>query len=166
MSTERGVLGTFGDPPRAAAAIRALRQAGYREVRVAMPAPFPDVVKALARPRSTIDFITLPGALLGLLAGTALTVGGSLAWPMVVGGKPPVAIPAFVVVMFELTVLFGSLVNLAVVGATTRRGGATGRFPAHARYNGDKIGVFVPAGDERAAGVMRASGAEEVGHVG
>jgi hypothetical protein len=166
MPTSRGVLGTFGDPTHAAAAIRALRQAGYQELQVAMPAPFPDVVEALARPRSTIDFITLPGALLGLLAGIALTVGGTLSWPMVVGGKPPVSIPAFIVVIFELTVLFGSLVNLAVVGSTTRRGGATGHFPAHARYNGDKIGVFVPAGDERSAGVMTASGAEEVGHVG
>jgi hypothetical protein len=166
MSTERGVLGTFGDPPRAAAAIRALRQAGYPKVQAAMPAPFPDVVAALEKPRSAIDFITLPGALFGLLAGITLTVGGSLSWPLVVGGKPPVAIPAFIVVMFELTVLFGSLVNLAVVASTTRRGGATGHFPAHERYNGDKIGVFVPGGDERAVGVMKASGAEEVEHVG
>jgi molybdopterin-containing oxidoreductase family membrane subunit len=165
MPVDRGVLGTFGDPPTAAGAIRALRAAGIREVQVAMPAPFPEVVDALGRPRSALAFITLPGALLGLLGGIAFTVGGSLAWPLVVGGKPPVAVPAFVVVIFELTVLFGSLVNLFAVAATTRRGGQTGHFPAHARFNGDKIGVFVPAGDAQAARVLTDHGAEEVHHV-
>jgi Protein of unknown function (DUF3341) len=166
MPVERGVLGTFGDPPAAAGAIRALHAAGVPRVQVAMPAPFPEVVEALGRPRSALAFITLPGAAFGLLGGIALTVGGSLAWPLVVGGKPPVAMAAFVVVIFELTVLFGSLVNLAVVAATTRRGGATGRFPAHARFNGEKIGVFVPAGDAAAERVLLDHGAEEVQHVG
>jgi Protein of unknown function (DUF3341) len=166
MPVERGVLGTFGDPPTAARAIRALHGAGVLVVQVAMPAPFPEVVEALGRPRSALAFVTLPGAVLGLLGGIALTVGGSLAWPLVVGGKPPVAVPAFVVVIFELTVLVGSIVNLGVVAATTRRGGATGRFPAHMRFNGDKIGVFVPAGDADVARLLADHGAEEVQHVG
>jgi hypothetical protein len=123
-------------------------------------------VEALGQPRSRLALVTLPGAALGLLAGTALTVGGSLAWPLVVGGKPPVAIPAFVVVIFELTVLFGSLVNLGAVAATTRRGGATDRFPVHQRFNGDKIGVFVAGGDAAAARLLAEQGAEEVEHVG
>lgn len=166
MPVERGVLGTFGDPPAAAGAIQTLHAAGVARVQVAMPAPFPEVVEALGRPRSALAFITLPGAALGLLGGIALTVGGSLAWPLVVGGKPPVVLAAFVVVIFELTVLFGSIVNLGVLAATTRRGGATGRFPAHARFNGEKIGVFVPAGDAAAARVLLDHGAEEVQHVG
>jgi hypothetical protein len=107
----------------------------------------------------------LRAAALGLLAGIALTVGGSLAWPIWVGGKPPVSIPAFVVVMFELTVLVGSLVNLGAVAAATWVAERTRRFPAHARFNGDRIGVWVPGGDERAGGVMRAHGAEEVSRV-
>jgi hypothetical protein len=165
MPADRGVLGTFGDPPAAAGAIRALHAAGVRVVQVAMPAPFPEVVEALGRPRSALALITLPGAALGLLCGIALTVSGSLAWPLVVGGKPPVAVPAFVVVIFELTVLIGSIVNLIAVATTTRRGGETGRFPAHARFNGDKIGVYVPAGDAQAARVLAEHGAEEVHHV-
>src|SRR5512143_164382 len=99
MATERGVLATFGAPGPAAGAIRALHAAGVARVQVAMPAPFPEVMAALGTPRSRLAFITLPGAALGLLGGVALTVGGSLAWPLVVGGKPPVAVPAFVVVM-------------------------------------------------------------------
>jgi hypothetical protein len=30
-------------------------------------------------------------------------------WPLVTGGKPIVSIPAFVVIAFELTILFGAL---------------------------------------------------------
>jgi hypothetical protein len=166
MRAERGVLGTFGDPAAAARAIRLLRRQGGARVQVAMPAPFPEIVEALGQPRSRLAFITLPGAAAGLLSGVALTVGGSLAWPLVVGGKPPVAIPAFVVVMFELTVLVGSLVNLMALAATSLRGGASGRFPAHDRFNGDKVGVFVPGGDAAAARILADEGAEEVEHVG
>ncbi len=114
MPADVGVRATFVAPGAAAAAIRALRAAGL-DVRVAMPAPFPEVVAAIGRPRSAIDFITLPGALVGLLCGIALTVLTSLAWPLVTGGKPIVSIPPFVIVIFEVTVLVGSLTNLAAV---------------------------------------------------
>ncbi len=165
MRPDPGVLATFGAPPRVAAAIRALRAAGFERVQVAMPAPFPEVVAAIGRPRSAIDYITLPGAAVGLLSGIALTVGLTLTWPLWVGGKPPVSIPAFVVIMFEMTVLVASLTNLGVVGTTTWLGGSTRRFPAHDRFNGEKIGVFVPAGDDRAAVLLTAQGAEEVSRV-
>jgi molybdopterin-containing oxidoreductase family membrane subunit len=166
MPAEPGVLASFAAPGDAARAVRALKAGGIADVRAAMPAPFPEVVAALGKPRSPIDFITLPGAVFGLLCGLGLTIGTSLAWPLVTGGKPIVSMPPFVIVIFEVTVLIGSLTNLAAVALGTFHGGRAGAFPAHEKFNGDRIGVFVPGGQAEAERILRESGAEEVSRVG
>jgi hypothetical protein len=162
---DRGVLGTFAAPAAAASAIRALRAHGFA-VRAAMPAPFPEVVAALGRPRSAIDFITLPGALLGVLVGAALTAGTSLAWPIVTGGKPIVSVPPFVIVTFEVAVLVGSLTNLAAVAVGSRLGGRPAAFPRGLTFDAELVGVFAEGGDLAAAErMLRAAGAGEVRRV-
>lgn len=167
MQAEAGVLGSFAQPAAAAGAIRALKAEGFTQVRAAMPAPFPEVVAAIGKQRSPIDYITFPGALLGLFCGIGLTVGTSLAWPLVVGGKPIVSIPPFVIVIFEVTVLIGSLTNLAAVAYGTWYGGRLRFFPSRKAFNADQIGVYATGGDPAVAEkILRARGAEEVSRVG
>jgi hypothetical protein len=167
MPVDPGVLGTFGEPSAAARAVSALKASGFADVRAAMPAPFPEVVAALGKPRSAIDFMTFPGALVGLLCGIGLTVGTSLAWPLVTGGKPIVSVPPFVIVIFEVTVLIGSLTNLAALSLGTWRGGQLRFFPTEAQFNADRIGVFAPGGDPLVAErILHESGAQEVSRVG
>ncbi len=160
------VLGTFGEPGAAASAIRALRAAGCEEVRTAMPAPFPEVVAALGKQRSRLGAITWTGALLGLACGIALPVTTSLAWPLFVGGKPIVAVPAFVVIFFEVSVLIGSLTNLAGSIALGWSRGGLAPLPGGREFHGDRIGVFAVVDDPtKAEEVLRAAGAEEVQRV-
>ncbi len=159
------VLGAFTDPAAAAGAIRALRAAGCG-VRAAMPAPFPEVVEALGLRRSGLGLFTWPGALVGLCCGVALPVLTSLAWPLVVGGKPIVALPAFVVIIFELTVLVGSLTNLAASIALGWTRGGLQPLPGGRTFHGDRIGVLATAEDGALAeGILRGAGAEEVERV-
>jgi molybdopterin-containing oxidoreductase family membrane subunit len=163
---ERGVLGTFTEPAPAARAVRRLRERGFT-VRAATPAPFPELVAALGRPRSPIQWITFPGAFLGLLFGIALTVGTSLAWPLVTGGKPIVSVPPFVIVIFELTVLVGSLTNLVAVAVGTRIGARPAAFPTGVPFDPQLIALFAAGADPGvAAEVLEATGAEEVRRVG
>ncbi len=160
------VLGIFVDPGAAARAIRALREAGSEEVRAAMPAPFPEVMAALGKGRSKVGAITWSGALLGLACGIALPVTTSLAWSLVVGGKPIVAVPAFVVIFFEVTVLIGSLTNLAGSIALGWSRGGLAPLPGGREFHGDRIGVFVSTDDPASAEqLLRAGGAEEVQRV-
>lgn len=166
MAREPRVVGAFDEPAAAALAIEALRGAGFR-VTAAMPAAFPAVSAALGKPRSGIDAVTLPGALAGLLGGALLTVGGALAWPIVTGGKPIVSLPPFVVVIFEVTVLVGSLTNLVAMSVGSRRGGREGAFPRGVRLASGRVGVCAAGGDPAVAErILRERGGEEVGREG
>jgi hypothetical protein len=165
MPAEAGVLATFREPEAAAEAIRALRARGFR-VRAAMPAPFPEVVQAIGRPRSAIDRIALCGALVGLACGTLLTVATSLAWPLFTGGMPIVSVPPFAIVIFETTVLAGSLATLAALLVAGWRGGGPRTFPDAHALDADRIGVFAAGGDgAEAERILRAGGADGVRHV-
>jgi len=164
MAADRGVVASFDAPETAARAVRALNDAGY-EVHAAMPAPFPEMVAALGRPRSPIDFITLPGALVGVVCGILLTTLTSLSWKLVTGGKPILSWPPFIIIIFELTVLIGSLTNLMAVAVGSKVGGSPRIFPPQTRFNGDRIGVFAVGGDlALAERILRDCGGTEVSH--
>ena len=54
---------------------------------------------------SPVRLFTLIGGLTGCAAGFGMTIWMSHDWPLVVGGKPIGAIPPYVVIAFELTIL-------------------------------------------------------------
>jgi hypothetical protein len=163
MSPEPGVLAAFASPADAARAIRALRAGGFEDVRAAMPAAYPQVLEALERPQSPIVFASLPGAAVGVAAGLALTIGTSLLWHLVTGGKPVVSIPPFIVISFELAILMGSIATLSALLAGGWHGGRPQAFPPGARFSGERIGVFVGGRDGRIArDILHAAGGEEV----
>jgi hypothetical protein len=167
MPVERGVLAVFADVDQAAQAVRALRLAGHADIRVASPAPFPALAEALGRGRSRIDSVTLSGAGLGTIAGFALCVATSIAWPLMTGGKPIISVPPFVIIGFELSVLVGALVNLGALVVTATRGRRRRGVPYDPRFSAGRVGVFVVGGDQWAAErTLKAGGAEEVRHVG
>jgi hypothetical protein len=81
-------------------------------IQVLSPHPIEEVDGILREPRSKVKYFTLFGALTGLFVGLAFTIYTVLSWPLMVGGKPIVSIPAFVIIAFELTILFGALATL------------------------------------------------------
>ena len=165
MPHEPGLLALFAEPAAAARAVRAARALGQADVRAAMPAPFPEVLAALVLPRSPIGALTFGGALLGAAAGFALTIGTSLRLPIVVGGKPVVSVPAFLVIVFELTVLFGALANFLGMLAFAALGRRRSWMPPDPRFTRDRIGVFLPGAGPALLAMLQQSGAEEVRHV-
>jgi molybdopterin-containing oxidoreductase family membrane subunit len=131
-----------------------------------MPAPYPEVVRALGQPRSPIAFAALPGAAVGIGCGLALTILTSLSWGLVTGGKPILSVPPFLIITFELAILVGSLANLTGLLLGGWRGGRAAIFPTGATFNGDRVGVYSAGQDLAvAARILRACGAEEVTHV-
>jgi hypothetical protein len=163
---DAGVLGIFADPRRAVRAVRALREAGIVDVRARTPAPFPELMEEL-KPLSRLGWGTFFGALCGVTGGFALTIGTSLAWPLVTGGKGITDVPPFVVIALECLILLGAFATLGELVARlalARRGDPA---PVDARFSSDRIGILVPRGDAvRAEQILRDSGAEEVERVG
>jgi hypothetical protein len=156
------VAGLFFEPRAAAAAIRALRAGGFA-VRATMPAPYPEVVRAIGKPTSAIDLVTLPAALAGWIAGASLVTWTTLDWPMVTGGQPMVAFPPLIIVGFEVAVLAGALANLVALALGIRRRGAPEALPELQRCDGDRIGVAASGGDvAEAERLLRAGGAAGV----
>jgi hypothetical protein len=82
-----------------------------RDLTVITPIPVHEVEHLLHVPPSRLKFFTLIGAAAGLLSGFGLTIGTSLDWPLITGGKPIVSIPPYIIIAFELTILFGGIIS-------------------------------------------------------
>ncbi|HET6229964.1 MAG TPA: DUF3341 domain-containing protein [Longimicrobiaceae bacterium] len=161
-----GVLGVFAHLDTATDAIRRLRADGYT-VTTYSPTPRHELEEALGTPDSPVRVFTLTGAFTGTAAGAALAIWTSIDWPLIVGGKEIVALPAFSVIMFELTILLGALSTVAGLFLA-------GRLPHlgppeaplyHPSFTAGHFGVFAHAPRERYDAVQRImteSGSEEV----
>jgi Alternative complex III, ActD subunit len=82
-----------------------------KNINVYTPYPVHEVEEILQIKTSPLRYFTLIGALSGLLFGLFFTIWTSLDWPIIRGGKPIVALPPFVIIAFELTVLFGGVIS-------------------------------------------------------
>lgn len=161
-----GVLAVFTHLDAATDAIRRLKQDRFEDLTVYSPVPRHELEDALGQPVSPVRAFTLIGGLSGCAVGAWLTLYMSYDWPVVVGGKPVGSIPPYVVIMFEMTILFGALSTLLGIAlnalfAARRRG----TIAYDARFSNDKFGIFVPVGADRAAAVealLRGAGADEV----
>ena len=161
-----GVLAVFGRLDATVEAIGRLRAAGHTEFTVYSPLARHELEQVLDQPTSSVRMWTLIGGIAGCAIGAWLTLYMSYDWPVQVGGKTIGSIPPYVVIMFEMTVLFGALNTLLGillnVLLAARHQGTIAYDP---RFTNDKFGVFVAAGPDRAGAVetlLRGCAAEEV----
>jgi hypothetical protein len=103
-------MAEFSNPEALVAAIRALRADGYRRLDAYLPLPDRAVEEALALPKSPLAWFVLGGGLLGAaIAYLGMWWTNAVDYPLNVGSRPAHAMPAFVPITFELTVLFAGL---------------------------------------------------------
>jgi len=107
-----GLVGSFRHLDSLLEAIEQLRQAGHRNLRTLSPVPHHAIDEALEKPPSPVRYFTLVGCLLGGATGLVLTIATALHYPLITGGKPIISIPPFLIIVFELTILFGGLLTL------------------------------------------------------
>src|SRR5262245_1132645 len=161
-----GVLGVFAQLDTTVDAIKRLRAAGDADFTVYAPIPRHEIEDAIGAPVSPVRMFTLIGGIAGCSIGAWLTLWMSEDWPVQVGGKPIGSIPPYVVIMFEMTILFGALstilgILLNVLYARRRMG----TILYDPRFTNDRFGVFVPARSDKAAAIetlLRDAGAEEL----
>jgi hypothetical protein len=106
-----GILAEFDDPSRLVDAVNALRRIGCRTIETYTPYPISEVDEILeGGPDRTLPKLVLLGGLLGALTAWSMQYYiAVIDYPINVGGRPLNSWPAFIVIMFELTILFAAL---------------------------------------------------------
>lgn len=154
---------------RTVTAARELRAAGFEVTDVYSPYPLHGIEEAIGLRPTRLSAATLAGA----AAGGLLAIGfqawvGTIDWPMNIGGKSYLALPALAPVTFELAVL---LAAFATVGGLIVRTGLLPRGEAlqgpMARVTDDRFVILVREDDggfdlKRFRELAQAVGAERV----
>jgi len=159
------LTGIFEDRSALADAVRSLHTAGVRNITVLSPIPCPEIYKQLAHPESPVRFFTLCGGIVGIVIGLALTIGASLQYPMITGGKPIVSLPAFFVIVFELAILCGALATIVGLFWKIRRPTLELASDYDPQFSVDRFGVRVLCAEterEAVAEIFGRTGVAEV----
>jgi hypothetical protein len=160
-----GIVGSFGYLDSLILAIKQLKNAGYEELQALSPIPHHAIDEALEKPTSPVRFFTLVGCLLGCITGFTLTIAATLHYPLIVGGKPIISVPPFLVIVFELTILFGGLLTLVGMLLNARLPGVHVGPAYNPQFSEDRFGLWVRCEDaqyDEVKRLLQSAGAEDI----
>lgn len=111
-----GMAGIWLDDHTILTAAKKVKERGFTKVDAVTPFPVHGMEEALGIKRSNIPYVTFVAGLTGCLFGLWFTWWTSAVnWPINVGGKPPFSLPAFIPILFELTILFAALSSVGAL---------------------------------------------------
>jgi len=103
----------FTDPETTLKAVKRLRAAGFEIADVHSPFPVHGINEAIGLAPTRLPWATFVGGSLGFIIAALLqTWTHSMDWPLNIGGKTKLAIPALVPVTFELIVLLAAFATV------------------------------------------------------
>lgn len=115
LETPYGLMAEFDSPEKLTAATKQAKAEGYTALDAYTPYPIHELLESVSPKRSKVPLITLIGGAVGALTGFFLQYWSQVyVYPMNIGGRPHNSWPSFIVVTFEMTILFAAL--SAVVG--------------------------------------------------
>jgi hypothetical protein len=161
MSTAQGILASYEYLDSTVDAIENLKKAGFEDVKAYAPYPDHHIEHALGYGESPVRVWTLVGALTGAATGFAFTIWTSVDWPLVVGGKPIISIPAYIPIVFEMTVLFGALSTLVGLAVLTRLPNLKPAVVYDPEFTAGRYGVYIEAEGSRLDEARKILNAEE-----
>lgn len=167
---EQGIVALFDNPDQLKSSATQLREAHFQDMDAFTPYPVHGIDKAIGIPRSWVSAITLVCGFAGLIIGLFLTIWTSAVdWPLNVGGKPMVSLPAFVPIIFECVILCGGV--MTVLGVLGLCGVPNFRAkPVDPRCTDDAYALWVPTRDDMQRAeveqIAKAGGAYETRVVG
>jgi Alternative complex III, ActD subunit len=165
MSDAVEIVGAFAEEHGCVQGIGALRAASITDFRVFAPIPSPHILEAIGRRKSRVRLFVLIGGITGVLTGLAITIGTSMEWNLVAGGKPIISWPPFIIICFELMILFGGISAVLSFLGNARVPAFESARGYSSRFGDDRFGIAVRCGEPDAARVeslLKQAGAEEV----
>ncbi len=181
-----GVTGTFDDVTAAVRAARAVREAGYTRFDVYSPFPIHGIDNAMGIRPTILPWIVLICGITGCLTGLGLTIytmappppefaipspwGPIPGYPLLISGKPLLSLPAFIPILFELTILFsafGAVFGMLLLNRLPMLYRPLFRQNGFKRVTQDRIVIAIEAIDpkfdeKQATALLSAQGAADV----
>lgn len=158
-------VGLFYEAEEALAAAGKLKGAGLGTPELMSPIPMEGVEEVLGPKKSVIRRFTLFGGIVGAISGFTLAAGTAVLYPHPTGGRAIIAFPPYLIITYEMTILFGILAT--VIGFYI-----SARLPAikehayvpEAAVDRFAVSVFCDNDDtyRRAESILHESGAEEI----
>lgn len=104
-----GVMAEFDNPESLALAAKAARAEGFRVMDAFTPYPIEEISETVVPHHSPVPKLVFLGGLTGALTGFGFQCWTSMiGYPMNIGGRPYYSWPSFIIVTFELTILFAA----------------------------------------------------------
>jgi hypothetical protein len=105
-----GLMAEFETPTSLVAAARAARERGYRKLDAYTPFPIEELSDALHLHKNKLPLIVLLGGLIGGGLGYLLQYYVTVWYfPINIAGRPLHSWPAYIIITFEMTILFAAL---------------------------------------------------------
>jgi hypothetical protein len=105
-----GLLAEFDSVDTVITAAHRVREAGYRKVDAYSPFPLEELSEAIGFEKNGVALVCLVGGLLGCTGAYILQWWvNTISYPVNIGGRPFHSWPSFIIVTFEMTILFSGL---------------------------------------------------------
>ena len=164
---KNGIAAIFNTEAEVLKATAAVRAKGFTKFDAITPYPVHGMEEAAGIKRSWIPYVAFVMGVIGLSSGWLLTWWTSAVnWPLNIGGKPFHSLPAFIPIMFELTILFAALSSVAALFYAC---GLPKVNPPiiHPDLTSHKFAIFIPQDDTgydaaKVEEMFRGMGASEV----
>jgi len=169
-----GLIAEFDSPSAVVAAARRTYEAGYRRINAYSPFPIEELSEAIGFHRDYVPLCTLICGVLGALGGFTLQYWtNGIDFPLNVGGRPLLSLPAFIPVTFECTILlasFGAFIGSLLMNRLPQPYHPTFNVPSFARASQDRFFLCVKSDDPkydeaRTRAFFESLGATEVSNV-
>jgi|TARA_B100000686_G_scaffold250982_1_gene261271 hypothetical protein len=168
MADNKDIMGVFADTDTAAEGARQLKSAGFvqDDYDVLTGNPYPEGAFGEHVKPNRLFVFALAGGFVGFAIAFLFTAATQTAFPLVTGGKPILAIPAMMIIMYEMTLLFAMIFTVTGVIFESRLPRPSGAGPVYdTRITLGYIGLIVTTSEDRlekAEEALKAAGAEDI----
>jgi hypothetical protein len=109
-SSTYGLMAEFDSAQELIDAAHKTHAAGYQKIDAYSPFPVEGLAEAIGFHKNRVPLVVLIGGILGGLSGYMLQYWvAAITYPTNIGGRPYHSWPSFIIVTFEMTILFGGL---------------------------------------------------------